>query len=202
MSQEGQERLLSRAEVEAGLATILVDSLGVAPDEVRPSASLVRDLGAESIDFLDMGFKIQQAFGVNLQTAEIRDRIMGWGALILPSLAEILSARAGVPISVEELKGLEVGGIDGLLARLKASRGVALPDGAAGEVAEELLRRLLKEFRALGFTVADGDRHGLLGLMRTDLSSRRLTERTLDLLTVQTLVHFICTKLGPRLTER
>ncbi len=202
MSQQRQERLVSRAEVEAGLATILVDSLGVAPDEVRPAASLVRDLGAESIDFLDMGFKIQQAFGVNLQTAEIRDRIMGWGALLLPSLAEILSARAGVPITVEELRGLEGGGIDGLLARLRASRGVGVPEGAATEVAEELLRRLLKEFRALGFSVADGDRAGLLGLMRSDLSSRRLTERTLDLLTVETLVSFICTKLGPRLAER
>ncbi len=193
--------MLSRAEVEAGLVSILADSLGVAPDEVRPSASLVRDLGAESIDFLDMGFKIQQAFGVNLQTAEIRDRIMGWGALVLPSLAEILSARAGVPITAEELRGLEGGGIDGVLARLQTDRGVALPDAAADEIAEELLRRLLKEFRALGFTVADGDRHGLLGQMRTDLSSRRLTERTLDLLTVQTLVSFICNKLGPRLAE-
>jgi len=30
---------------------------------VIPSASLVKDLGAESIDFLDIGFKIQQTFG-------------------------------------------------------------------------------------------------------------------------------------------
>jgi len=199
MSQEGQEGTLSRAEVEAGLTAILEDSLGVAREEVRPSASLVRDLGAESIDFLDMGFKIQQAFGVNLQTAEIRDRIMGWGALVLPSLAELLSARLGSPVSAEELKGLEGRGLDGLLAQLAAARGLEIAPGLAQELGEELLRRLLKEFQALGFSVADGDRHDLLAQMRADLSSRRLTERTLDLLTVDALVNFICDRLGPRL---
>jgi acyl carrier protein len=202
MSQQGQERILSRAEVAAGLAKILEESLGVSPEEVRPSASLVRDLGAESIDFLDMGFKIQQAFGVNLQTAEIRDRIMGWGALILPSLAEILSARLQVPIASEELKGLEAGGIDGVLRHLQGARGLQADEDAARDVAEELLRRLLKEFGALGFSVGDGDRSDVLTLMRQDLSSRRLTERTLDLLTVEALVGFICTKLGPRLAGR
>jgi len=62
-----------------------------------------------------------------------------------------------------------------------------------------LLHRLVSEFAALGFTVGDADRQGLLELMRTDLSARRLRERTLDLLTVGALVDFICAKLGPRL---
>ncbi|MFB3819527.1 MAG: acyl carrier protein [Candidatus Methylomirabilales bacterium] len=193
---------LSRAEVEAGLATILEESLGVAREEIRPSASLVRDLGAESIDFLDMGFKIQQAFGVNLQTAEIRDRIMGWGALVVPSLAELLSARLGAAVGVDDLKGLEGRGLDGILSHLQATRGLRTDPGAAEEIAEELLRRLLKEFQALGFGLADGDRHGLLAQMRADLSGRRLTERTLDLLTVEALVNFICAKLGSRLAEQ
>jgi acyl carrier protein len=200
MSQ-AHEGKLSRAAVEAGLTTILEESLGVAREDVRPSASLVRDLGAESIDFLDMGFKIQQAFGVNLQTAEIRDRIMGWGALVIPSLAELLSARAGVQVTADELKGLEGRGLDGILSHLQASRGMAVGPGAATEIAEELLRRLLKEFQALGFSVGEGDRDGLFTQMRTDLSSRRLTERTLDLLTVEALVNFICAKLGSRLVQ-
>ena len=46
--------------------------------EAAPSASLVRDLGAESIDFLDISFQIQQTFDVNIQAAEIRDRIIAW----------------------------------------------------------------------------------------------------------------------------
>jgi acyl carrier protein len=202
MSQEGHEGKLSRADVEAGLAAILEESLGIARAEVRPSASLVRDLGAESIDFLDMGFKIQQAFGVNLQTAEIRDRIMGWGALVVPSLTELLSARLGAAVTAEELKGLEGRGLDGILSHLQSTRGLTAGAGTAADIGEELLRRLLKEFQALGFSVADGDCHALLAQMRSDLSTRRLTERTLDLLTVDALVNFICAKLGSRLAEQ
>src|SRR5271169_3360414 len=108
MTNSAQEhhREWSRAEVEASLREILLDSLGLQEAEVIPSASLVKDLGAESIDFLDIGFKIQQTFGVNLQTAEIRDVIMAWGSLIHPALAEILTGRYNLTVTVDELRGL------------------------------------------------------------------------------------------------
>lgn len=194
-----QSRERTREEVEASLRTILVESLGVKEAEVVPAASLVRDLGAESIDFLDMGFKIQQAFGVNLETAEIRHRIMAWGALILPTLAEILMGKYGVKVGYEELHSLEGGGIDKVLEHLRATQGIATDAGAAEEVGQELLRRLVKEFSALGFVVGEVDQRDLLAIIRSDLGPRRLTERTLDLLTVDALVNFICGKMGPRL---
>ena len=40
----------------------LVDALGVDEDEVTPEATMVGDLGAESIDFLDMVFRLERAF--------------------------------------------------------------------------------------------------------------------------------------------
>ena len=40
----------------------LVDALGVEEDEVKPAASLVGDLGAESIDFLDIIFRFEIFF--------------------------------------------------------------------------------------------------------------------------------------------
>ena len=92
LAQE-QQRVWTRAEVAAKVGEILVESLGVAETEVTPAASLVRDLGAESIDFLDIGFKIQQELGVNLHTAEIRDRVMAWGALVHPTLAALITER-------------------------------------------------------------------------------------------------------------
>ena len=191
-----QSREWTREEVEASLRTILVESLGVKEAEVVPAASLVRDLGAESIDFLDMGFKIQQAFGVDLETAEIRNRIMAWGALILVTLAEILAGKCGVEVSPGELRPLEGGGIDKVLEHLRATRGIAANGKVADEVGQELLRRLIKEFSALGFVVGEADQRDLLTIVRSDLGARRLTERTLDLLTVDALVNFICGKLG------
>jgi acyl carrier protein len=198
-SAQGQHREWSRAEVEASLREILVDSLGLQEAEVIPSASLVKDLGAESIDFLDIGFKIQQTFGVNLQTAEIRDIIMAWGSLIQPALAEILTGRYNLTVTVEELRGLEKGGLDKILGHLRSAQGFTGTAEAADEIGQELLRRLVKDFATLGFTVNQADQRDLLGIMRTDLSARRITERTLNLLTAGALVDFICAKLGPRL---
>ncbi len=194
-----EQREWGRDEVAASLQKILVESLGVPETEVTPSASIVRDLGAESIDFLDISFQIQQAFGVNIQAAEIRDRIIAWGALILPTLAEVLAARFGVKVTTEELRPLEGVGIDGILAHLKSSLGAAVEPDAAEDVGREVLRRLLKEFAGFGFVVSEADEQDLLTIMRTSLGTRRITERTLDLLTVESLTNYVCNKLGTRL---
>jgi acyl carrier protein len=194
-----QTREWTRAEVENTLREILTDSLGIEAAEAVPSASLVRDLGAESIDFLDIGFKIQQTLGVNLQTAEIRTRIMAWSSLILPALSEVVQARYGVTVTADELRGLEAGGLSKILEHLRTATGLAAGPGAADELGRDLVHRLVKEFAAQGFAVSEADQADMLGILRTDLSPRRLTERTLDLLTVGALADFICAKLGARL---
>ena len=194
-----QEREWSKAEVETALREILTDSLGLEGAEVTSSASLVRDLGAESIDFLDIGFKIQQTLGVNLHTADIRTRIMAWSSLILPALSETLHERYRITVAVDELRGLESGGLSKILEHLQAAKGLGAAPGAAEQLGGELVQRLVKEFAALGFTVNETDQQDMLNLMQTNLSPRRLTERTLDLLTVGALVDFICAKLGARL---
>ncbi len=194
-----QTREWTRAEAEAALREILADSLGIEESEATSSASLVRDLGAESIDFLDIGFKIQQALGVNLQTAEIRTRIMAWSSLILPALSEIVHARYGVTVAADELRGLEAGGLCKILEHLQTVKGLAAGPGAADQLGRDLVQRLVADFALQGFSVSEADQADMLAVMRTDLSPRRLTERTLDLLTVGALADFICAKLGARL---
>lgn len=49
----------------------LVDALGVEDDEVTRDATLVGDLGAESIDFLDIVFRLEKAFGIEIPRAEL-----------------------------------------------------------------------------------------------------------------------------------
>ncbi len=194
-----EQREWGRDEVAASLQKILVESLGVQESEALPSASIVRDLGAESIDFLDISFQIQQTFGVNIQAAEIRDRIIAWGALILPTLAEVLTARYGVKVTTDDLRPLEAGGIDGILTHLQSTQGIPAQAEAAADVGKEVLHRLLKEFAGFGFVVSEADEQDLLVIMRANLGTRRITERTLDLLTVEALTNFVCNKLGPRL---
>src|SRR5207237_6093322 len=52
----------SQEEIYSKVQGVLVDALGVDEDEVTPAASLRADLGAESIDFLDITFRLEKAF--------------------------------------------------------------------------------------------------------------------------------------------
>lgn len=53
---------MTRDEIYQKVKEVLVDALGVDEDEVVPTATLRGDLGAESIDFLDIVFRLEKAF--------------------------------------------------------------------------------------------------------------------------------------------
>jgi acyl carrier protein len=61
----------SNDEIFESVRTALVDALGVDEDEVEPTATLVGDLGAESIDFLDIVFRLEKAFDIKIPRGEL-----------------------------------------------------------------------------------------------------------------------------------
>lgn len=63
--------MASSDEIFQKVQAALVDALGVEDDEVTPEATMVGDLGAESIDFLDIVFKLEKAFGINIPREEL-----------------------------------------------------------------------------------------------------------------------------------
>src|SRR4051812_46723543 len=58
-------------EVFEKVRTCLVDALGVDEEEVTPEATMVGDLGAESIDFLDIVFRLEKAFDIKIPRGEL-----------------------------------------------------------------------------------------------------------------------------------
>ena len=62
---------VTKDEVFKKVQTALVDALGVDEEEVTPQAIMVGDLGAESIDFLDIVFKLEKAFGIEIPRKEL-----------------------------------------------------------------------------------------------------------------------------------
>jgi acyl carrier protein len=61
----------SRDEIYEKVRSALVDALGVDEDDVTPAATMVGDLGAESIDFLDIVFRLEKAFGIKIPRGEL-----------------------------------------------------------------------------------------------------------------------------------
>ncbi len=61
----------TKDEVFEKVQAALVDALGVDDDEVTPEATLVGDLGAESIDFLDIVFRLEKSFNIEIPRSEL-----------------------------------------------------------------------------------------------------------------------------------
>ena len=58
-------------EVQARVTKVLVESLGVEGDDVISLATLQGDLGAESIDFLDIVFRLEREFKIKIERNEL-----------------------------------------------------------------------------------------------------------------------------------
>lgn len=58
-------------EVFEKVRDVLVEALGVDDDEVKPEAKLEADLGAESIDYLDITFQLEKAFGIKIPRGDL-----------------------------------------------------------------------------------------------------------------------------------
>jgi len=61
----------SKEEIFEGVKEALVDALAVDDDDVTPDATLVGDLGAESIDILDIIYRLEKTFGIKIDQAEL-----------------------------------------------------------------------------------------------------------------------------------
>ena len=58
-------------EIYQKVQATLVDALGVDEDDVTRDATLQGDLGAESIDFLDIVFRLERNFGIKIPRGEL-----------------------------------------------------------------------------------------------------------------------------------
>ncbi|HUW55289.1 MAG TPA: acyl carrier protein [Planctomycetota bacterium] len=60
-----------KEEIFSKVRESLVEALSVDDDEVTMEASLTRDLGAESIDFLDIVFRLEKSFGIKIPRGDL-----------------------------------------------------------------------------------------------------------------------------------
>ncbi len=89
---------MTEEEIFRELRPLIAEVTGTQPDAVRPESVLVEDLGAESIDLVDLSFLIEEKFGIAIEANEferkVRARIAGGayekdGLLTDEALAEL-----------------------------------------------------------------------------------------------------------------
>lgn len=62
---------MEREQIVEEVKEVLIDALGLDDDEVTAEATLMGDLGAESIDFLDIVFRLEKSFDVKIPREEL-----------------------------------------------------------------------------------------------------------------------------------
>lgn len=65
---------MSRQEIFEKVRATLVDALSVDEDDVKEDATVMGDLGAESIDFLDIVFRLEKSFNIKIPQEELMPR--------------------------------------------------------------------------------------------------------------------------------
>lgn len=60
------QNLITETKVYEELKKAIVETLRVEEDAIKPETSLINDLGAESLDFLDINYRLEQAFGMKM----------------------------------------------------------------------------------------------------------------------------------------
>jgi acyl carrier protein len=58
-------------EIYTKVSATLVEALNVDEEDIKPTSTLQGDLGAESIDFLDIVFRLEREFGIKIPRGEL-----------------------------------------------------------------------------------------------------------------------------------
>lgn len=66
-----EQSMMTRDEITERVADALVQALGASRSELTPQTSLAADLEAESIDFLDIVFRLEKEFGIEVGRGEL-----------------------------------------------------------------------------------------------------------------------------------
>ena len=185
---------MTNDEIFEKVRVTLVDALGVDDDEVTPEARLTTDLGAESIDFLDISFKCQQTFGVDLPSRLIQDKILEWRGLGV--LARVIADRYGLALSPEELRTIAPSTVTTVLQHLDAKHGVARSAGDEEALALALAERLLDELGGMGLDLTGLAPGRLARYLLENLHSPAAMDEVLNRFTVCALGDYLAARLA------
>jgi acyl carrier protein len=69
------QNFITEATVFEEVKKAIAETLNINKDSIKPESSLIKDLGAESLDFLDINYRLEQAFGIKMARHFILEHI-------------------------------------------------------------------------------------------------------------------------------
>ena len=188
------KKIWTRPEIRVSVGKLIVESLGVDEANVTADAELIADLGAESIDFLDLSFKCQQTFGVDLPMRLIQERRIEWRDLTV--LARVLEARYGIAVAAEELRMVSPASIGAVLEHTAAKHGIARAPSDEREVAAALVARMLADLASTPLDLSGLEVERFTGYLEKNLHSPEAVEAVMSRLTVHAVTEYLVDQLA------
>lgn len=68
---------ISHAEIELAVRGVIAESLAIDIENVNPQVSLMNELGVESLDFLDIVFKLERLYNIQITRGELEKAARG-----------------------------------------------------------------------------------------------------------------------------
>jgi len=118
------QHLIGEETVSSEIRKALVETLRVGPATIGPETSIVRDLGAESLDFLDLNYRLEQTFGIRMARhffLEHMEEMFGEGSAIdengrlTPRALAVLRARYPEATLPEHEDGIDMDEVPSLI---------------------------------------------------------------------------------------
>jgi len=188
------KKIWTRPEARVSVGKLIVESLGVDEANVTAEAALVSDLGAESIDFLDLSFKCQQTFGVDLPMRLIQERRIEWRDLSV--LARVVEARYRVVVSADELRMVSPATVSAVLEHMAAKHGITRVAGDEREVIGALVTRMLADLASTPLDLSGLEVDQFTAYLEKNLHSPEAVEIVMNRLTVHAITEYIVGQLA------
>src|SRR5208283_3410134 len=70
-----KQNLIPEQRVLSEVTKAISEGIDINPVRVKPESSLIKDLGAESLDFLDINYRLEQTFGIKMARRSALDHM-------------------------------------------------------------------------------------------------------------------------------
>ena len=126
------QNFITELKVFEELKKVIVETLRVDETAIKPDTSLIKDLGAESLDFLDINYRLEQTFGIKMARHFVLEHIeemFGEGSAIdengklTGKAIELLKIRLGDKIP-ELTPGMDMDEIPTLITAQSIAKGI------------------------------------------------------------------------------
>jgi acyl carrier protein len=171
---------------------LLAEALGLNEADIVPDASLIDDLGAESIDFLDISYRLEQDFGCGLPTKEWGEFLRSQRVFVGDDQLGWLEAQCGLTLSAAEREAFGKVGLREMADRIRQAHGVPVTEPVVAEIARRGVDRTVGGFqRIFGIPFPAAKRDELVALAMDSVFSDKFRAATRRIFTVRLLAQYV-----------